>query len=197
VVLAARRLGDARRRPLTFALAGCVAVQLGMAGWVAVRADPSVQIKRHEVTYDRRPVSFELGQQQQFRIAGEGRPPQPALAVQTSRAQAEEERIRLTSAPAAPGTLFRLDAIASPLVTVRGDARQVALTPDGFIVAQVLPPPPGRPWQATVEPSWPWPATVGAGLSVLSLLVALAWLMLPPGRRRRLRSGLRWPSPSA
>ena len=173
-------------------LALCVAAQAGTAVYVAFSAeDPSVHIRRADVRYEATPRSFELGQQEQFRQREGRRLGQPGPRVTTAREQAVRENIVLSTPPGPPGSLFHVDVIASPLVATRGGARQVGMTEDGFVVAEVLPAQPDAPWRASFSPSHPWPVRAGTAITVVALgavgaLTAL-WVAAARGRRTRSR----------
>jgi hypothetical protein len=190
--LALRRLDGVRWRR---AAAVAVAAQAAVGVWIAFGTEHSVRVVRTDISLRAIPGSFELGQQEQFRRRGGMRLAPPAVAVPTEAAAARSEHVALTSPPAETGALVRLAAIASPLVGVTGDARQVGTTEDGFIVAQVLPPRPDRPWAAVIEPRRPWPVRVG-WLLTLATLAALAgagaW-RLSAGRPPARAGGLRAP----
>jgi hypothetical protein len=175
--------------------AAAVAGQAAIGIWIAFGAEHQVRVPRTDISLRSIPGSFELGQQEQFRRRGGDRLAPPAVVVPTAAPAARSEHVVLAGPPAETGALVRLEAIASPLVGVTGDARQVGTTEDGFVVAQVLPPRPGRQWSAVIEPRRPWPVRVGWLVTFAALAAfagAGAW-RLSAGRPPARAGGLRAP----
>jgi hypothetical protein len=151
VALLLARPEIARSRVLCGLLALAAALQLSLAGYLAVSAD-ALPAQHRPITVssirtDRIPAAYAPFQRASYRVSGNTILGTPSAVADTSPIGVDTPTRVTLSGAQPPGTLVLTKVVDSPLIAVAGGARPVGVTPYGFLVLQTV----SRPWRATVQ----------------------------------------------
>ena len=189
----------ARSRTLCGVLALAAALQLSLAGYLAVSARflpaHAPPITAASIRTDRVPAAYEPSQRASYRISGSAVVATPSTTAAASPIGLDTPTRVTLFGDQKPGTLVLTRVVDSPLIAVTGEAQRAGVSPDGSLVLKTL----KRPWRATVQApcdacliphAAPAALIVGHWASLLGLVALLGLcgsaLM---GRRRSAQTG--------